>query len=50
MEGGYKKTINMGNCLKRGLDNLQEAWQKNKAEGVYEGEGERVDTSMRTMT
>ena len=27
-EGGSKKTIYMGNCLKSGLDNLQKAWQK----------------------
>ena len=29
-EGGSKKnkTIHMGNCLKRGLGNLQKAWQK----------------------
>ena len=27
-EGGHKKAIYMGNCLKRGLDNLKKAWQK----------------------
>ena len=27
-EGESKKTIYMGNCLKRGLGNLQKAWQK----------------------
>ena len=49
-EGGHKKTIYMGNCLKRDLDNLQKAWQKiRKQEGPFEGEGE-VDTLMHTMT
>ena len=27
-EEGHKKTIYNGNCLKRGLGNLQKAWQK----------------------
>ena len=27
-EGGQKKTIYLENCLKRGLGNLQKAWQK----------------------
>ena len=27
-EGGHKKPIYMGNCLKRDLDNLQKFWQK----------------------
>ena len=40
-EGGHKETIYMGNCLKRGLDNLQKAWQKIKRqEGPFEGGGE----------
>ena len=27
-EGDHKKTLYMGNCLKRGLDNVEKAWQK----------------------
>ena len=26
VDGGHEKTINMENCLKRDLDNLQKAW------------------------
>ena len=39
----------MVNSLKRGLDNFQKVWQKNKEEGDFE-RGGGVDTSMHTMT
>ena len=38
-EGGHKETIYMGNCLKRGLDNLQKAWQKIGRRVFLKGEG-----------
>ena len=46
-EGVHKKTIHMENCLKRGLDNLQKAWQKIGRRVFLRG---GVDTSMYTMT
>ena len=52
-EGESKKTIYMGNCLKRGLGNLQKAWQKIRRIVFWRGEGKGgggVDTSMHTMT
>ena len=48
--GGSQKNIKYGELPKKGLGQFAEGLAKNKAEGVYEGEGERVDTSMRTMT
>ena len=41
-----KKTIYMGNCLKRGLGQFAGDSAKNSEEDVFEG----VDTSMHTMT
>ena len=46
-EGDHKKAIYMGNCLKRGFENLQKAWQKIRRKVFLRG---RVDTSMHTMT
>ena len=38
-EGGHTKTIYMENFLKRGLDNLQKAWQKIGRRVFLKGEG-----------
>ena len=42
--GGSRKTIYLGNCLKKGLGNLQKAWQKIRRRVFLGG----VDTSMHT--
>ena len=49
VEGGHKKIIYMGNCLKRGLGQFARGLAKNREEGVFEG-GMGGDTSMHTMT
>ena len=50
-EGGHKKTIYMGNCLKRGMFGPFAGGLAKSRAGVFEGRaGVGVDTSMRTMT
>ena len=48
-EGGHKKGICRGNCLKRGLGQFPGGLAKKREEDVFEEEG-RVDTPMHTMT
>ena len=48
-DGGHNNI--KGELPRKGsLDNLQEAWLKEREEGVFEGRGGGVDTSMHTMT
>ena len=49
-EGRSQKARYMGSCLKRRVSTICRVLTKNKQEGVFEGGGGGVDTSIHAMT